>query len=316
MIALGYAAKALGGEVVRGSILCPGPGHSRADRSLSVTFRHGAPGGFVVNSFAGDDPLSCKDHVRAVLGLGSGMPESRQSPFHKIMEPLRNLAHGGDRSKPSRQLGDKGKLEAAQRLWREAVPAEGTPVAAYLAGRGLSLPEGTSGAALRYHPNCPFKGQWVPVMLALVRDIRTNKPLGIHRTAITTAGQSATVIGEKRAALGPVAGGAVKLTDDPDVTTCLGIGEGIESTLSLRELPEFGQSPVWAMLNAGNLGNLPVLPGIECLWVAEDHDDAGKRATEDVGRRWTDAGREVFAVRANAFRHDLNDLLTKEAHDA
>jgi hypothetical protein len=65
-------ANALGGDVTgRNSCNVPGPGHSKADRSLSVTIDPRAPDGFVVNSFAsGDDPLACKDYVRERLGLG------------------------------------------------------------------------------------------------------------------------------------------------------------------------------------------------------------------------------------------------------
>src|SRR5207248_1762914 len=47
----------------------PGPGHSPKDRSLSIKLNPSAPDGFVVHSFAGDDPLQCKDHVRSKLGI-------------------------------------------------------------------------------------------------------------------------------------------------------------------------------------------------------------------------------------------------------
>jgi hypothetical protein len=44
-------AHALEGDVSgRDGVVCPGPGHSREDRSLSVRFDPGAPGGFVVYS--------------------------------------------------------------------------------------------------------------------------------------------------------------------------------------------------------------------------------------------------------------------------
>ena len=55
---------ALGGEISGGRLLCPGPGHSRADRSLSIKIDANAPDGFLVHSFAGDDPITCKDYVR------------------------------------------------------------------------------------------------------------------------------------------------------------------------------------------------------------------------------------------------------------
>ena len=63
-------ARALGGEARGRNVLAPGPGHSPRDRSLSVTVDDTAPDGFVVNSFAGDDPLACRDYVRDKAGLG------------------------------------------------------------------------------------------------------------------------------------------------------------------------------------------------------------------------------------------------------
>jgi hypothetical protein len=62
-------AKALGGEVSGSQVLAPGPGHSVVDRSLSVKLDSGAPDGFVTHSFAGDDPIACRDHVRTKAGL-------------------------------------------------------------------------------------------------------------------------------------------------------------------------------------------------------------------------------------------------------
>src|SRR3712207_6778709 len=71
---LAQLARALGGEVVnRGQqqILCPGPGHSQRDRSLSIRIDPSAPDGFMVNSFAGDPFPTCRDHVKACLGLAT-----------------------------------------------------------------------------------------------------------------------------------------------------------------------------------------------------------------------------------------------------
>jgi hypothetical protein len=64
----------LGGEISGGRLLCPGPGHSRADRSLSVKLDADAPDGFLVHSFADDDPITCKDYVREKLGLPAFKP--------------------------------------------------------------------------------------------------------------------------------------------------------------------------------------------------------------------------------------------------
>jgi RecA-family ATPase len=62
-------AAALGGEVSKDQVLAPGPGHSAADRSLSVRLNAKAPDGFLVHSFASDDPIACKAYVREKCGL-------------------------------------------------------------------------------------------------------------------------------------------------------------------------------------------------------------------------------------------------------
>ena len=104
-------------------------------------------------------------------------------------------------------------------------------------------------------------------MVALVRDVVTDEPKAVHRTALTVDGQKAEVDGNERLALGPIRRGAVKLTPDESVTMCLGVAEGIETALSLQLIPEFGRSPVWSLINKGGLASLPVLPGIETLWI-------------------------------------------------
>jgi hypothetical protein len=62
-------AELLGGDVSGDEALAPGPGHSGFDRSLSVKLDGKAPDGFIVHSFAGDDAIACRDHVRRKLGL-------------------------------------------------------------------------------------------------------------------------------------------------------------------------------------------------------------------------------------------------------
>jgi Protein of unknown function (DUF3631)/Toprim-like len=75
------AARLLGGEVAGpDQVLCPGPGHSPKDRSLSVRFCQDAPGGFVIHSFAEErTPASvgrARDYVREKLGLPAWQPRS------------------------------------------------------------------------------------------------------------------------------------------------------------------------------------------------------------------------------------------------
>jgi RecA-family ATPase len=70
-------ARALGGEIVSNKqILCPGPGHSVTDRSLSVKIDPRAPEGFLVHSFAEDSPIQCRDYVREKAGLPAFKPNN------------------------------------------------------------------------------------------------------------------------------------------------------------------------------------------------------------------------------------------------
>ena len=66
---LARAAELLGGEVRGGEILCPGPGHTDSDRSLSVKPSKDNPEGFITHSFAGDSCPECREHVRKKCGL-------------------------------------------------------------------------------------------------------------------------------------------------------------------------------------------------------------------------------------------------------
>src|SRR4051812_47293602 len=62
-------ARALGGGASGTRVRAPGPGHPPQDRSLVIDIKDDAPDGFLVHSFAGDDPTLCKDYVRQRAGL-------------------------------------------------------------------------------------------------------------------------------------------------------------------------------------------------------------------------------------------------------
>lgn len=79
MIDAQAAAKAMGGQKSgKDSILCPGPGHGKLDRSLSVKFGTKYPEGFAVHSFASDPWPECRDFVREKLGLPAWEKSSPQ----------------------------------------------------------------------------------------------------------------------------------------------------------------------------------------------------------------------------------------------
>ena len=146
-------------------------------------------------------------------------------------------------------------------------------------------------------------------MVALVHDVRTDKPVAVHRTAISGLADGE----DKRRSLGPMRGGAVKLTPHAHVTLAVGVGEGIETTLSFRNVADSGPSPIWALISAGGIAEFPVLAGIETVWIAVDHDPAGIAASRLCAARWCAAGGEAVLIRPRRASTDLNDLLPREA---
>ena len=96
-------AKALNGGVQGRSILCPGPGHSKGDRSLKIIFPNNAPDGFLVHSFANDDWKDCRDHVKSHLGIYDGNRRSFRIDHNSNRNKLDNTRY-------------------AERIWKESVP--------------------------------------------------------------------------------------------------------------------------------------------------------------------------------------------------
>jgi hypothetical protein len=266
-----------GGDVSpSGDVLVAAPGHNRRDRSLSI--RPLPDGRVLVNTFSPrDDRLMLLRYVEAKLGIahrGTAMTGIKQT---------------ATKSSPSTKPPSDPLA-----LWRASVDPAGTPVETYLARRGVLEPAWAAfGHALRFHAACPFGGQRVPCMVALVSDIRTNKPQAVHRTAVDVEGNKTEIDGKSRMALGPIANGCVRLTEDENLETCLAIAEGTETALSLQLLPEFGFSPVWACLNAGNLAAFPVLPGIECLWIGVDNRAEGRPTQTQSFRGGRPMGRSI-----------------------
>src|SRR5436190_16108000 len=279
----------MGGVVTgRNSCSVPGPGHSRADRSLSIRIDPANPLGFKANSFAGDDWRMWRDYVAAAIGLKH--EETRGMP------------------KPASCVPSRDASTLPMRLFHEAISAKGTIAERwYLASRNLTLPNGHEGV-LRFHPACPFgPGVRRPCMVALYRDIRTNEPKAIHRTALTADGKK---IGRK--ALGPKTGCAIKLSADEEVAEGLTIAEGIETALAGMAL-HF--RPAWALGDAGAITKFPLLSGIGCLTILVDNDASGtgQASALECSRRWTSVGREVFRVVPTAVDTDIADVVRGRA---
>jgi putative DNA primase/helicase len=284
-------ARALGGEVSGSNVLCPGPSHGANDRSLSVQAAGASPDGFIVHSFSDDDWRECHAFVCSKLGRAPFKPgqyEARATREKPVIAKTRDNS------------------DAALNIWQEAVSPRGTLVEAYLNSRCLDLPDEAAGDAIRFHPHCPFGGARHPAMICLVRNVLTNEPQAIHRTALTPDGPAIKHDGKTfRLTLGTIAGGAIKLTPDEDVGQGLCVGEGTETCLAARVL---GFRPVWSLVNAGGIANFPVLDGIEGLTVFAEADEPSRKAVQKCFKRWSDAGRTVV-VQKSTVGSDINDAI-------
>jgi putative DNA primase/helicase len=198
------------------------------------------------------------------------------------------------------------RIEQALGIWCAVQPLRGSLAEKYLKSRCIDVPDDALDV-LGFHPACPFGGSTVPALVALVRDIITGEPIGIHRTRLSDDGRKL----ERPKLLGPSRGGAIKLSGESLISTELTIAEGIETALSAMMA---GFRPTWSVIDAGGIAKFPVLPHIERLTIIVDNDASGtgQRDTAECRARWEAAGHCVRTVMPPTVGDDLNDVL--QAH--
>jgi putative DNA primase/helicase len=309
-------ARALGGEVSGRRVLAPGPQHSPKDRSLCVSLAPATPSGFLVHSFAGDDPIQCKDYVRTRLGLPAWQPgdeQDRRVHLSRIKDWDRNIADSQANLR-ERTEDDLLRIKRAQALWNEAADPRGTMAVQYLMARALELPDDLAGAALRYHPRCPWRNEnsgrteRIPALLAAFESIDTNDITAVHRIRLD---QPQRWPKADRRMLGVVQRAAVKLDR---IATTIMIGEGIETCMAARQCMATGdieRAPVWALGSVGAISFFPVLDGVKRLIILGESGEASAQAVRLCGQRWQNAGRRVQVLYSD-IGSDVNDALMME----
>jgi Toprim domain/CHC2 zinc finger len=216
-------------------------------------------------------------------------------------------AWDGPRVERVQNDGDERRDYALQ-LWGQSRPIAGTTAAHYLSEiRGIDLAAlpASINDVLRFHAHCPFAGAHHPCLIALMRDVASDTHTGIHRIALTPEAHKID-----RRMLGNA--GTVKLWP---AGSQLVVGEGIETVLAAATRIPYRDAPLqpaWALLSAGLLERLPVLPGVERLIILVDHDPAGKSAALTCTGRWQRAGRTVIRLTPKRAGADFNDLVMPE----
>lgn len=251
--------ESLGGRWGQSGGMCRCPAHR--DRTPSLSVRLGRKR-LLFHCFAGCDNGAVLQalHALRLPGAASWSPAER----HDAPDDL--------------------SRRAAQQLWSDARAAAGSPAELYLAGRGIK-----PTPALRFHPRTPLGPKpftrFSPAMIASVTD--ATGLIAVHRSFLSRDGRRLTRREPRRAALGRLGSGLVRLTP---AAPRLGLAEGIETALSATSLFDL---PCWATLGTERFSRIELPPGVEEIVLFLDHDAGGKRAEmlarEHLGRHVVEA---------------------------
>jgi putative DNA primase/helicase len=267
---------------------CRCPVHE--SRGATLALRDGASS-LIVKCFAGCNRGELLAELRR-LGLTSNAANDRAPTF--------SIVRDNDRHDAGRRIA------AAQTIWNAASNSRGTPVVAYLTGRGITVPPPPS---LRYAPALRRPdGTSSPAMLGRIEDI-DGELIGISRTWLGR-GPDGQWRRDVRAMLGRAAGGAVRLA--PAAETLM-VGEGVETALAGMQAT---MQPAWAALSTSGMTALVLLPIVRNIIILADHDvsGAGERAAYAAAQRWLTEGRRVRIAMPPEPGTDCNDVLLGRAY--
>lgn len=256
-------ARALGGESYAGGrrALIPAPGHSAADRSVSLWLREGR---VVIHSFGGCDWREVLDNLKA-----RGWIDAE----HRLCAGGGGVTPGPVRPEPTRV----DRVRAAQHLWAEAGPVfDGSPAWRHGRRRAVDLTLDRTGA-LRSHAAAPLavyrdRGPHLPALLAAV-----SGPLGqltaVEVTYLDGRGERSRRARPPRKIVGVIpAGSAVRFTP---VAEEMLVAEGVFTTLAA--MARF-HLPGWALLSTSNLRRWTPPAGVRRLLIAGDRGPDGERS--------------------------------------
>jgi hypothetical protein len=193
----------------------------------------------------------------------------------------------------------------ALRIWEEADPIQGTLAETYMNARRLSVRPPNVDEVLRWHAALPWcRGERRPTLVALFRDVLSDRPVAIHRSFILSATDGIA----ERWSLGPRKGAAIKLW--PLKGAKLAIAEGIENALAAIQLG-VAMPPMWAATVANNIPTLAVIPSVRELTIYTDNDrtGTGEQAGRALARRWLGAGHKVHLFMPPKASVDFNNLI-------
>lgn len=235
----------------------------------------------------------------------------------KLLGAIEMLDGGALRELEQQRAPAKPKTDmrpVAQRIVNGSVPIEGTPAAAYLRSRGITmdLPHTLRFARLA-PPQIEGNGLLaangpdpLPALVAIVTDAG-GQLLGLQRTYLTEDGRKAAVRAtdtdrkpKVKYSLGNVVGGSIQL--GPPSASML-VTEGLEDGLTLAQA--LGRS-VWVAAGTSMMPQM-IFPEItRAVVIGADGDDAGEAAAAKAAIAFSAAGLATRIMRPTRPHKDFN----------
>jgi hypothetical protein len=258
--------QALGGELYdRGSrASIPAPGHSAADRSVSLLLRDGR---IIVHTFGDGDWRDVLDHLRA-----RGLVDANNAPT--------SIAGSRGRSTAGARASDRERLDVARRLWEAGRAIGGTLSERHCRLRRIrrALP---GPDIARHNHETPIsaygdRGRRRPALLVALSDAE-GVLTAVEVTYLAGSGRRALDLRLPRKTVGPVPpGSAVRI--DPAAPEML-VAEGVFTTLSASE--RFAL-PGWALLSTRNLRSWRPPEGVRSVLIAADRGKDGEASAAQL----------------------------------
>lgn len=294
-------ARALGGELHGGGarILAPAPGHSAADRSVSLRL---VGDRVLVHSFGAADWREVLDDLRRRGWI------DEENRLRAGGAPVTAAAG------PSVQRTRAERVRAAAALWSSAQPvALCEPAALHCAARGIALGEDPPDALRgRLATPAAIYGDAGPRWAALLArvDAADGELTAVEVTYLDRRGARSRLARPSRKLVGVLpAGSAVRLGPlAPDML----VAEGVFTTLSAMRL---FRRPGWALLSTSNLRRWRPPAGVPRLLIAGDRGRDGERSAEILRAAAAGLGISTEVVLPPPGAGDWNDVLCAEAKE-
>ena len=215
----------------------------------------------------------------------------------KLLPSIEMLDGGALRELEQQRAPAKPKTDLrpiARRIVRDSAPIEGTPAAAYLRWRGISidLPHTLRFAHL---PPPKIEGNGVleangpgllPTLIAIVTDA-TGELVGLQRTYLTADGRKAKTTdpkGKVKFSLGHVVGGSIQI--GPAMASMI-VCEGLEDGLTLAQ--GLGRS-VWVAAGTSMLPHMSFPEIVRAIVIGADGDTGGTVAADKAAAAFAESG--------------------------